>query len=849
MTLLEPGRRAARLGMGLAEHGARLALAAPGRQLTYTDLSDLVDDVAGRLGTAPRLVLAPLDATVDSVVGYLAALAAGHPVLVSEDDPERMAALVDRFDPDVVLRSTGAGVELDERRALTSHALHPDLALLLPTSGSTGAPRHVRLSQANLLANATAIAEYLAITSDDRAITSLPLHYCYGLSVLHSHLVQGAGVVLTDRSVVDTCFWNELREHEVTNLAGVPYTFEMLDRVGFSEMHLPSLRFITQAGGRLAPEHVRRLAQQGARDGWDFVVMYGQTEATARMAYLPPWLAATHPSAIGIPIPGGSFRLDRSGDATAAGDDTDLGELVYSGPNVMLGYADQPSDLAVGATVDELHTGDLARVTAEGLYEIVGRRSRFAKVCGLRVDLEQLEARLRGERIDALCASDDRRVAVAVTDRRHAPIADDLVRRITGLPASRVDVVMCDPLPRLPNGKPDHQQVLRLVPAPDVPPEPPAGSDAVRTVFQRVLGVDTVADTDTFVSLGGDSLSYVEASIALEALRGDLPPDWPNVPVAQLAAAGRPSSRFAHIETSVVLRAIGIVLVVGMHIKLWHVLGGAHLLLVMAGVSYGRFQGTTEGRLRSIARIAVPSVIWLAIATQTNPRIRYEHVLQVNGWFGGETAHGGYWFVEALLQILIPLTLLLAIPAVGRVERARPLQFASTALAVGLLVRFHVIDLPVVEPHDIRPHDIFWMFAIGWTAAHVRSIGPRVALSLVVIVGLPGYFGEPQREALLVVGLLLLLWVPTLAVPRVLTKPIGLVAGASLYIYLCHWQVFPLLRSSAGQVVALLASLVAGVLLWQLARRTELIARRRFAARSRRQGQPEPSYATAGPPR
>ena len=350
-----------------------------------------------------------------------------------------------------------------------------------------------------------------------------------------------------------------------------------------------------------------------------------------------------------------------------------------------------------------------------------------------------------------------------------------------------------------------------------------------------MLGVDVIADTDTFVSLGGDSLSYVEASIALEALLGDLPPDWPNVrgrsarpPPWRRVVARRRASRPAWC-----CGPSGIVLIVG----------HAHQALGRAGrcapaARDGRLQlralpGHHRRRLRSIARIAVPSVVWLAIATQINPRIRWEHVLHVNGWLGGETAHGGYWFVEALLQILVPLTLLLAIPAVGRAERADPLRFAAGALAVGLLVRFHVIDLPVVEPHDIRPHDIFWMFAIGWTAAHVRTTGARLALSSVVVGAVPGYFGEPQREVLIVVGLLLLLWVPTLPVPRALTRADRARWRERRCTSTCATgRCSRRSRASFGPVAALVGSLAGrGAAVAARSTRLERIARRQLAPR------------------
>jgi acyl-coenzyme A synthetase/AMP-(fatty) acid ligase len=201
------------------------------------------------------------------------------------------------------------------------------------------------------------------------------MSYCYGLSVINSHLLRGAGLVLTDLSVVDPCFWELFRDRGATSFAAVPYTFELLERVGFADMDLPSLRYVTQAGGRLDPEKVRSYAEQGRRKGWDLFVMYGQTEATARMAYLPPALSTTAPGAIGVPVPGGEFRIE---PIPGLAD----GELVYTGPNVMLGYAQSPADLAAGRTITELRTGDLARKHPTGVYEVVGRRSRFVKIVG-----------------------------------------------------------------------------------------------------------------------------------------------------------------------------------------------------------------------------------------------------------------------------------------------------------------------------------------------------------------------------------------------------------------------------------------------------------------------------------
>ncbi|MGH8827565.1 MAG: AMP-binding protein, partial [Jiangellaceae bacterium] len=284
---LAPATTAVPFATRLRDYADRPALITTGSTVTYRELADRVEETAERLGTDRRLVLVTGANAVDPVVTYLAALSAGHPVLlVPGDNAHHLGTLIETYDPDVVVSHTGSKWDLSERRRGSAHELHPELALLLGTSGSTGAPKLVRLSADNVQANAESIADYLGIAGIDRAATTLPMHYCYGLSVINSHLLRGAGLILTDLSVVDRCFWDLFRAEHGTTFAGVPYTFDQLDRIGFDQLRLPGLRYVTQAGGRLAPDRVRRYAELGRRDGWDLVVMYGQTEATARMAYL-----------------------------------------------------------------------------------------------------------------------------------------------------------------------------------------------------------------------------------------------------------------------------------------------------------------------------------------------------------------------------------------------------------------------------------------------------------------------------------------------------------------------------------------------------------------------------------
>ena len=304
----------------LAAFGDAPALLSDTEVLSYAELDARVDAALNRLGHERRLVQLHGENTVEGVVNYLAALRGGHPVILV--DAARTGSGTDlcaRFDPDVVI---GPGV-WQERRLISRHALHPELRLLLSTSGSTGSPKLVRLSATNLHSNAAAIAAYLGLTETDRAVTSLPLAYSYGLSVLHSHLQVGASVVLTKRSVLESEFWSLARSRKVTSFAGVPHTFALLSRAAESWYAVPSLRYVTSAGGRLDPAEVSRLTALGRRHGWQLYVMYGQTEATARMAYLDTAEAVAHPNCVGRPIPGGTLRVDKT-EADGAG------ELDYS---------------------------------------------------------------------------------------------------------------------------------------------------------------------------------------------------------------------------------------------------------------------------------------------------------------------------------------------------------------------------------------------------------------------------------------------------------------------------------------------------------------------------------------
>ena len=779
---------------GLAAHGRRCALQGPDGGTSYEELAGRVADVAARLGPQRRLVLLAGAQDEAGLVAYLGALAAGCPVLLVPPG-ERSAAWVEAYDPDVVL----TGGYLCERRPGTRHDLHPDLALLLTTSGSTGSPKLVRLSVENLQANAEAVATALGVRPDDRALTTLPVHHSYGLSVVHSHLLRGAAVLPTSWSVADECLWTLAEQAGATTIAGVPYTFDLLERTGFADRDLPSLRSVTCAGGRLAPDRVRHWAQVGRRRGWDLTVMYGQTEATARIAVLPARLALEQPDAVGFAVPGTRLSVQD-------------GEVVCEGPGVMLGYAEGPADLALGRTVDVLRTGDLGTLDADGLLRITGRQRRTAKVLGLRLDLDHVEACLPRP---ALCVEDDGVLVAAVEG-----CGDDVDLRwqvavAAGVPVGAVRAAHVEALPRLDGGKPDRCAVARLV-----PPAERVLTDDLRTLYADVLDRDDLTDDSTFVSAGGDSLSYVELSLRLEDVLGHLPPSWHTTPLRDLQPARR---RHRRIETSVALRALAIVLVVCFHSNALAIVGGAHLLVGVAGFNVARFglgPSPRRARLRglgtSAARIAVPTVLMASGVALLTGDYGLATVLQVNVAFGPPEFGPSWqlWFVEALLQLLAVVALVVV--GADRVERRWPFAVALGVVAVGLLSK----QVLPGGPDGIHTAPaVLWLFGLGWAAARAPDVARRALVTAAVLATVPGSLGDGGRELVVAGGLLTLVWLRELPCPRVLRRVAGALASSSLYTYLTHWQVYPHLEVEHPWL-AVLASLSVGVLTWQAVERT-----------------------------
>lgn len=395
----------------LHEDGEALTARIPGRCLVFCLCGNVMGSALGYVTFLNhRIVPLMLDEHIDGALldNFLSMYRPDYLWLPGKD-----AA---RFEGQAVY--SAYGYTLLKRPDEHVYPLYDELALLLTTSGSTGSPKFVRQSYENLRANTASIVEYLAIDETERAITTLPMNYTYGLSIINTHLWTGARIILSPYAVLQREFWNLFTEQEATSFGGVPYTYEMLDRLRFFSRRLPSLRTMTQAGGKLLPELHRKFAEYAEKEGKKFVVMYGQSEATARMAYLPANKALEKCGSMGIAIPGGTFHLlDEQGKAiTTPGV---VGELLYEGGNVTLGYALCGEDLARGnERGGRLLTGDMATFDEDGFFTIVGRKKRFLKIFGNRVGLDETERLIKEHfhAMDCACAGRDDALYVFTTD-------------------------------------------------------------------------------------------------------------------------------------------------------------------------------------------------------------------------------------------------------------------------------------------------------------------------------------------------------------------------------------------------------------------------------------------------
>lgn len=815
-------------------------ISADGTILSYRQLAAEADAFKLGIPADRRLLILEALNEPEAIVAYLGALRGRHPILLIEPGAtSRDDRIARTFSPYGLIRRNGDCWGLEVLNKDTTLELHPGLCILLSTSGSTGSPTLVRLSRKNVSSNAEAIVNYLELTASERAITSLPFQYSYGLSVVNSHLAAGATLLLTEEPPTSRAFWDFFERHGATSLAGVPHTFEQLDRIGFRDKDTPSLRYVTQAGGRLARDKLEAYASWAQARGVRFYVMYGQTEAAPRMAYVPPARLADNLDCIGQAIPGGQLSLiDESGAEIV--DANHEGELVYRGPNVMLGYAYCADDLARGRDVSELHTGDLACRDTSGLYRIVGRKSRFAKVFGLRIGLDEIEALLAGHGIEAATCSDDRTISVFTRSARASRRAEELVTTRYRLGRSAFAFFERNEFPRLATGKIDYGALERE--AAGLRHRSLEGTTTLRDALRTTLGIKEIRDTDTFTSLGGDSLSYVEISVVIEKLIGYLPAGWDEMPIQALESLEPREARGARLNTDILLRVVAITGVLCAHASGLHLEGGSNLLLVLAGLSLARFQ---RERLYAGKSVAVASQYWVNFAIPyyvialtffflAHHLMSFGALVRIATLLYLPSGILYLWFLTVLLHSVAIFCSLFWVTPFRRWAQASPWSNALTILVAGFGVHFAAPHFESIRDYynmDVFTH--FFEFALGWclyfatTDRQKTILAGFAAIYLVSLVALP--VSEPWRGLWVVAGVALLLSITQIRIPRWLHAPAMMIGSASFYIYIA--QRIPLLffeHTVAGHIERVVdwtdiplivpADILLGLALWRLVR-------------------------------
>ena len=387
-----------------------------GKYITYNSLILNSKKISKFLTTQKKLIFLLGQNNLETITGYISFVDKGHTVVLLDYRINNffLDKLISLYKPSYIFCEkiklkkkfftplfTFRSYVLFYNKQNPEYILHDDLMLLMSTSGSTGSPKLVKQSYLNIASNTDNIIKYLKIKSKDTTITSLPISYVYGLSVINTHLFKGAKIILTNKSMVEKKFWELIEKFKANNFAGVPYNYSIVEKI-FKERVPPSIKYTTQAGGKMNHLLIKNIIRIYKKNKIKFFQMYGAAEATSRMSYLEWAHADKKIGSIGKPIPGGNFYLVDNKEKKIKKSFKN-GELIYQGKNVFMGYAKNINDLSKpGTSRGLLKTGDLAYKDKSGFYFIVGRKNRYCKIYGIRVNLPELESLLYERGVDSI---------------------------------------------------------------------------------------------------------------------------------------------------------------------------------------------------------------------------------------------------------------------------------------------------------------------------------------------------------------------------------------------------------------------------------------------------------------
>jgi len=332
------------------------------------------------------------------------------------------------------------------------YKIKSNLFILLSTSGSIGNPKCVKLSYGNIIKNSNSINRYLKLNRNDRTITTMPWNYSYGMSIINTHLLTGGSILVTNNSIMEKSFWSLLDQISITNFNGVPFTYEILKKIGINRLLKLHLKFITQAGGKMNSPLSDEITSLCKSNKIKFFVMYGQTEASPRMSFTEKTFKKTHSTCIGKPIYGGKFYLVKNKKKIKK--INSIGELYFKGNNVFKGYSESYKDLFNKKKINSklLETGDFAKFDKDGNYYLVGRKSRFVKIYGVRIGFDSIEDNLRENGILSAVVSKNEKLLIFIKKRISTKIKKD-ISQIIKIKVSDFNLIKISKFPRNENNK------------------------------------------------------------------------------------------------------------------------------------------------------------------------------------------------------------------------------------------------------------------------------------------------------------------------------------------------------------------------------------------------------------
>lgn len=458
------------------DHSKVAIISDSGEKIYYKKIIQDSDNIIKSFHSKRSLVFILCENDYETIVSYIACLRSDHiPYLIDFNLPEKkINELIRLYKPQYLICKKKPFSFLKEFKLknfflnyrifetkFRLNSINDNLFLLLSTSGTTGDPKLVRLSKENLITNTNQIIEYLNIDKSHRSVSTLPIYYTYGLSILNTHLYSGASIYITKKTFFEKIFWKNFYNFKINNFGGVPFNYQVLLKLNLSKMISKYIKYLTQAGGKLHDKDFLQIERICESKKIKFFSMYGQTEATSRMSYIPWNKRKLMKGSIGKPVTGGEFFL--YSEKKKIKKINVEGEIIFKGNNVCLGYAYNSGDLSKG---DEnkgiLRTGDLGVYDQNGNIKITGRKSRFVKIYGSRINLDNVEKALLEEGFDCACLGKNEKVEIFYTQNNMQKRIEELLAKNLNLLIRDVTLHYTKVLPTTKVGKIDYKKLNEL---------------------------------------------------------------------------------------------------------------------------------------------------------------------------------------------------------------------------------------------------------------------------------------------------------------------------------------------------------------------------------------------------